>query len=114
MEQIHCFMRLKRPLAQAVDRTRGKDTTRRATTKTQLFSSAGIRNAIGRSRQRTDSYLVDLRASSWTGLHIRIFCVNRLGIPQDWIANRLNRTQKRIALRILPGEAIYSVGYRCG
>ena len=36
-----------------------------------------------------DSYIADLRAVTQMGLDINIFRMNRLGIPQDRIANRL-------------------------
>jgi hypothetical protein len=53
------------------------------------LSSAVIGKAIGRARRTVDSYLADLRAVNQMGLDIKIFRMNRLGIPQDRIAKRL-------------------------
>jgi len=66
-----------------------RDTARRAYNKNQSLTSADIGKAIGRSRQTVDSYIADLRAVTQMGLDIKIFCMNRLGIPQDRIAKRL-------------------------
>ncbi len=43
-----------------------------------------------------DSYIADLRAVTQMGLDIKIFRMNRLGIPQDRIAKRLGTDQKTI------------------
>ena len=73
-----------------------RDTARRAYSRDSSLSSADIGKAIGRSRQTVDSYLTDLRASNRMGLDIKIFRLNRLGIPQDRIAKRLGLDQKTI------------------
>ena len=66
-----------------------RDTARRAYKKNSSLTSAAIGKAIGRARQTVDSYISDLRAVTQMGLDINIFRMNRLGIPQDRIANRL-------------------------
>jgi len=48
-----------------------------------------IGKAIGRARQTVDNYIADLRAVTQMGMDIKIFRMNRLGIPQDRIAERL-------------------------
>jgi len=73
-----------------------RDTARRAYGKNSRLSSADIGKAIGRSRQTVDSYIADLRAATQLGLDIKIFRMNRLGIPQDRIAKRLGVDQKTI------------------
>ncbi|MBW2003809.1 MAG: ParB N-terminal domain-containing protein [Deltaproteobacteria bacterium] len=74
-----------------------RDTARRAYSKNSSLSSADIGKAIGRSRQTVDSYIADLRAATQMGLDIKIFRMNRLGIPQDRIAKRLGLPQKTIS-----------------
>jgi len=66
-----------------------KDTARRAYAGNSRLSSADIGKAIGRSRQTIDTYIADLRAVKQMDLDIKIFRMNRLGIPQDRIAERL-------------------------
>ena len=63
-----------------------RDTARRAYIRNSRLSSANIGKAIGRSRQTVDSYIADLRAATQMGMDIKIFRMNRLGIPQDRIA----------------------------
>jgi membrane carboxypeptidase/penicillin-binding protein len=53
-----------------------------------------IGKAIGRARQKVDNYIADLRAVNQMGMDIKIFCMNRLGIPQDKIAERLCLARK--------------------
>ena len=74
-----------------------RDTARRAYGKNSRLSSADIGKAIGRSRQTVDSYIADLRAATQIGLDIKIFRVNRLGIPQDRIAKKFDLPQKTIS-----------------
>ena len=66
-----------------------RDTARRAYNKNTSLSSADIGKAIGRARRTVDSYIADLRAATQMGMDIKIFRMNRLGIPQDRIAKRL-------------------------
>jgi len=74
-----------------------RDTARRAYGKNSRLSSADIGKAIGRSRQTVDSYIADLRAATQIGLDIKIFRVNRLGIPQDRIAKKFDLPQRTIS-----------------
>jgi len=43
-----------------------------------------------------DSYIADLRASTQMGMDIKIFRMNRLGVPQDRIAKRLGQAREVI------------------
>ncbi|MDP2645036.1 MAG: DNA methyltransferase [Desulfobacterales bacterium] len=78
-----------------------RETARRAYTRNSSLSSAAIGKAIGRSRQAVDSYIADLRAVTQMELDINIFRMNRLGIPQDRIANRLGAKQVLIHNHLL-------------
>jgi len=84
-----------------------RDTARRAYTKNTSLRSSDIGKAIGRSRQTVDSYIADLRAVTQLGLDIKIFRMDRLGIPQDRIAKRLDVPQQTISdhLPKMPGLA---------
>jgi hypothetical protein len=73
-----------------------KDTARRAYEGNANLSSVDIGKAIGRARRTVDSYIADLRAATHMGRDIKIFRMNRLGIPQDRIAKRLGMDQKTI------------------
>ena len=66
----------------------------------KFFSSADIGKAIGRSRQTVDNYIANLRAASSMGRDIKIFRMNRLGIPQDRMAKRLGMDQKTIQYHV--------------
>ena len=44
-----------------------------------------------------DSYIADLRAVKQMGINIKIFRMNRLGIPQDRISKRFNMPQRTIS-----------------
>ena len=48
-----------------------------------------------------DSYIADLRAAAQMGLDLKIFRMNRLGIPQDRIAKRLGVKQVLIHNHLL-------------
>ncbi|MBT4874501.1 MAG: ParB N-terminal domain-containing protein, partial [Desulfobacula sp.] len=63
-----------------------KDTARRAYSGNTSLTSTDIGKAIGRSRQTVDLYLTDLRAVNQMDRDIKIFRLNRLGIPQDRMA----------------------------
>ena len=73
-----------------------RDTARRAYAGNSSLSSADIGKAIGRARRTVDLYIADLRAVNQMGLDIKIFRMNRLGIPQDRIAERLGMIQRTI------------------
>ena len=84
-----------------------KDTARRAYSKNTSLLSADIGKAIGRSRQTVDSYIADLRAATQLGLDIKIFRMDRLGVPQGRIARRMGVDQKTIHNHLgeMPGLA---------
>ena len=44
-----------------------------------------------------DSYIADLRTAIQMGMDLKIFRMNRLGIPQDRIAKRLGAPQQTIS-----------------
>jgi len=73
-----------------------RDTARRAYNKNPALTSANIGKAIGRARRTVDSYIADLRAATQMGIDLKIFRMNRLGIPQDRIAKRLGQTRETI------------------
>lgn len=73
-----------------------RDTARRAYKKNPGITSVEIGKAIGRARRTVDNYIADLRAVNQMGMDIKIFCMNRLGIPQDRMAARLGMNQKTI------------------
>ncbi len=78
-----------------------KDTARRAYNKNPALTSSDIGKAIGRSRQTVDSYIADLRAATQMGMDIKVFRMNRLGIPQDRIAKRVGVNQVLIHNHLL-------------
>jgi len=57
------------------------------------LTSSEIRKSIGRSRQGVNSYISALRAATQMELDLKIFRMNRLGIPQERIAGRLGETR---------------------
>ena len=67
-----------------------RDTARRAYNKNPALTSSDIGKAIGRARRTVDSYIADLRAVTQMEIDLKIFRMNRLGIPQDRIAKRLS------------------------
>ena len=83
-----------------------RDTARRAYNKNTTLRSAAIGKAIGRSRQTVDSYIADLRAATQMGLDIKMFRMNRLGIPQDRMAKRLGVKQVLIHNHLLKMPAL--------
>ena len=70
-----------------------RNTARRAFQNNPSLTSSEIGKAIGRSRQAVDSYIADLRAATQMELDLKIFRMNRLGIPQERIAGRLGETR---------------------
>ena len=70
-----------------------RETARRAYSKNTSLSSADIGKAIGRARRTVDTYIADLKAVTQLGIDLKIFRMNRLGIPQDRIAKRLGAKQ---------------------
>ncbi|MBT3176855.1 MAG: ParB N-terminal domain-containing protein [Desulfobacula sp.] len=77
-----------------------RDTARRAYTGNSSLSSVDIGKAIGRARRTVDEYIADLRAVKLMDRNIKIFCMHRLGIPQDRMAKRLGMDQKTIHYRL--------------
>jgi len=75
---------------------KARDTARRAYEGNASLSSVDIGKAIGRARRTVDLYIADLRAVNQMGLDIKIFRMNRLGIPRDRIAKKLGMDQKTI------------------
>ena len=63
-----------------------RTTARRAYENNPRLTSFEIGQAIGRSRQTVDAYIADLRAATQMELDLKIFRMNRLGIPQKRIA----------------------------
>ena len=84
-----------------------RKTARRAFQNNPRLTSSEIGKAIGRSRQAVDSYIADLRAATQMELDLKIFRMNRLGIPQERIAKRLGQTRDTIRdhLGKMPGVA---------
>ncbi len=78
-----------------------RNTARRAYTGNTSLSSADIGKAIGRARRTVDSYIADLRAARQMGMDIKIFRMNRLGIPQDRIAKKMGVNQASIHNHLL-------------
>jgi len=74
-----------------------KNTARRAFQNNPRLTSSEIGKAIGRSRQAVDFYIADLRAATQMDMHLKIFRMNRLGIPQERIAKRLLSPQQTIS-----------------
>ena len=81
-----------------------RKTARRAYENNPRLTSVEIGRAIGRSRQAVDIYVADLRASNELEIDLKIFSMNRIGIPQDRIAKRLGlvRTSLHYHLSKMP------------
>ncbi len=73
-----------------------RDTARRAYAGNSGLNPVDIGKAIGRSRRTVDLYIADLRAATKMDKDLKIFRMNRLGIPQDRMAKRLGLDQKTI------------------
>ena len=73
-----------------------RDAVRRTYLDDPKLSSAEIGKAFGRSRQAVDKYIADLRANIQEGLNLKLYRMNRLGIPQERIAVRLDQTRDTI------------------
>ena len=84
-----------------------RQTARKAFKNNPKLRSSEIGRAIGRSRQAVDAYIADLRAASILELDLKIFCLSRLGIPQDRIAKRLGLPRRTLLdhLAGMPGLA---------
>ncbi|MGD9163091.1 MAG: DNA methyltransferase [Desulfobacteraceae bacterium] len=74
-----------------------RDTARRAYQKNPKLSSEKIGRVVGRTRRSVDSYIADLRAAVQMTLNLKLFRMNRLGIPQEKIADRLSIRQRSVS-----------------
>ena len=74
-----------------------RDAVRRAYLDDPKLSSAEIGKAFGRSRQAVDNYISDLRAVIQSKLDLKLFKMNKLGIPQERISSRLSVQQRSIS-----------------
>jgi len=77
-----------------------RTTARRAYGNNSRLTSFEIGQAIGRSRQAVDSYIADLRAYSELEIDLKIFRMNRVGISQKRIAQRLGQTRDIIRMHL--------------
>jgi hypothetical protein len=77
-----------------------RTTARRAYENNPLLTSVEIGRAVGRSRQAVDTYVADLRAATNMEIDVKIFRMNRLGIPQERMAHRLGVLQQTISLHL--------------
>ncbi|MBN2418427.1 MAG: ParB N-terminal domain-containing protein [Deltaproteobacteria bacterium] len=73
-----------------------RQTARKAYRNNPRISSSKVGKAIGRSRQAVDSYISDLRAAIQLKHDLILFKMNRLGIPQKKISERLGVHLKTI------------------
>ncbi len=74
-----------------------KNTARRAFQNNPALTSSEIGKAVGRSRRSVDLYLADLRAVKQTEQELKMFRMNRLGVPQDRIGKRLGMLQTTLS-----------------
>ncbi|NLD38998.1 MAG: ParB N-terminal domain-containing protein, partial [Desulfatiglans sp.] len=81
-----------------------KDTARRAYQNNPKLSPEEIGKAIGRARRTVDLYIADLKAAVQMDIDLKIFRMNKLGIPQERISYRLNLPQQTVS-RYLPKMA---------
>jgi len=84
-------------------------TARRAYENNPRLTSFEIGQAIGRSRQAVDAYIIaDLRASTELEMDLKIFRMHRINIPQERIAKRLGAIQRTVSknLEKMPALAI--------
>ncbi len=72
-------------------------TARRAYQNNPKLSSEEIGRVVGRSRQTVDSYIADMRAVIHAELNLRLFRMNKLGIPQERISKQFDMTQQAIS-----------------
>ncbi len=70
-----------------------RDTARRAYQKNPKLSLEKIGKDVGRSSRMVNIYISDLRAVIQSDLELNIFQLDRLGIPQKRISERLGQTR---------------------
>jgi DNA-binding CsgD family transcriptional regulator len=73
-----------------------RETARRAYQNNPRLTSIEIGKAIGRSRRMVDNYISDLRAAINVDLDLKIFRMDRLGISQERIAERLTVARETV------------------
>ncbi len=76
--------------------TETRHTARKAFKNNPRLRSSDIGKAIGRSRQTVDIYLADLRAAIFLVLGLKLFRLDKLGIPQDRMAKRLGISKRTL------------------
>ncbi len=74
-----------------------RSAARRAYQDDPKLSSVEIGKDVGRSRQAVDKYITDLRAVNQFKFDLKMFKMNKLGLPQDRISKRFNITQQAIS-----------------
>jgi ParB-like chromosome segregation protein Spo0J len=74
-----------------------RDAARRAYLDDPKLSSAEIGKGVGRARRTVDSYIADLKAAFQMDLHLKLFRMQKLGVPQERISKRLDLPQKTIS-----------------
>jgi hypothetical protein len=70
-----------------------RETARRAYQNNPKLSSEKIGKDVGRSSRMVNIYISDLRAAIQSDLELNIFRMDRLGIPQERISERLSQTR---------------------
>ncbi len=73
-----------------------RKTARQAFQNNPRLTSSEIGTAVGRSRRTVDCYIADLRAAAQVSTELKMFRMNRLGIPQDRVATRLGEVRETI------------------
>jgi biotin operon repressor len=73
-----------------------RNTARRAYQNNPKLSSEEIGKDVGRSRQAVDNYIMDLRAAVTLDLGLKVFRMEKLGIPQERISGRLELSRNII------------------
>jgi len=73
-----------------------RNTARRAFQNNPGLTSSEIGKAIGRPRLAVDSYIANIRAVIQLEIDLKMFRMNRPGIPQERITKRLGVDQKTI------------------
>ena len=74
-----------------------RDTARRAYLRNPNLSSHDIGKVVGRARRTVDLYIADLRAAVQMEFDLKLYRMQKLGVPQDRIANRFGSLQQSIS-----------------
>ena len=83
-----------------------RSTARRAFQNNPRLTSSEIGRLIGRTRQTIANYIADLKAIRHIKLDLKIWRMNRLGIPQERIARRLGVTRESICKHLVKMPAL--------